>query len=73
MSNFFSDSMYSFRDTTFLKNKSRLTHLLKDLKLSFKAIENGVLPREDPEQAFDTFQSTLQKLINRYAPIKKKT
>ena len=35
--------------TTFLKKKSRLSHLLKQLKVSFRANEKGVLPMEYPE------------------------
>ena len=66
-----SDSKHTFRDTNFLKYKSKLSFFLKDLKLSFEANENGILLMEDPEQAFDSFQSIFEKVINRYAPIKK--
>ena len=66
-----SDSIYTCRDTNFLKYKSKLSFFLEDLKLSFEANENGILLMEDPEQAFDSFQAIFEKVLNRYAPIKK--
>ena len=66
-----SDSIYTFRDTNFLKYKSKLSFFLKHLKLSFEANENGILLMEDPLQAFDSFQSIFENVLNRYAPIQK--